>query len=331
MKDLFELLEKTIRKQESAVLISVIASSGSTPRRTGARMLLTESEASIGTIGGGAIEFRCLQIARDSLKGKRGQLEQFILAPNDVADLGMICGGNAQVLFQFIPATEEMLALCYSVLELISAKRPAWLVAEINPQKTGLSVYSESWLGEAFNDIPVSWIEEGKEKISVAGRDFYMGSLVERDKVFIFGGGHVSQAVVPVLAKLNFHCVVVEDRQDFLSSTLFPEAHELVLADFANINTSIAITSDDYGLVMTRGHLFDYLLQEQLLATPARYIGVMGSQRKIAVQIEKLQGAGFTKKQIQRITMPIGLPIMAETPAELAISIAGQLIMERAK
>ncbi len=331
MRELFEKLRGTLDKGEAAVLVTVVASSGSTPRGAGARMLVTQSGENVGTIGGGAIEFRCQQLAKQVLTGQQGQLEHFILAPNDVADLGMICGGNAHVLFQYVPANHLMLNLCHEVLSLIAKKEPAWLVAELN-RTVGLSVYSEKgWLGDEYGEIPQELIRKGQKQIEISGQNYFIEPLVNKGKVFVFGGGHVSQALVPVLGTLDFHCVVVEDRQEFLTVDLFPSASELITADLTDITSSLTIGADDYALVMTRGHLFDYILQEQLLQSPARYIGVMGSRRKIAVQIEKLQAAGFSKDQIQRITMPIGLAIKAETPAELAISIAGQLIMERAQ
>lgn len=82
---------------------------------------------------------------------------------------------------------------------------------------------------------------------------------------------------------------------------------------------------------MTRGHKDDYIIQRQVLKTPARYIGVIGSRRKTAGVMEKLRNDGYNDEDLARITAPIGIPLDAETPAEIAISIAGQLINERAK
>lgn len=330
MNELFNVLAERQIGQDS-VLMTVVASSGSTPRGVGARMLVSKEGRLVGTIGGGAIEYRCQQLAQEVLTGKVGKLEQFMLAPNDIADLGMICGGNAHVLFQYIPANESMAALCQRVLVLITSKSPAWLVAEIDHPTQGLSVYSqkEGWLGTGYDEIPVASFESGQAQVQIGERQFYVEPLVHPGRVFVFGGGHVSQALVPILSGVDFDCVVYEDRADFLREELFPTARELVLGQFESIDQCVNIGPEDYALVMTRGHQYDFLLQTQLLQTQARYIGVMGSQRKIAVQIDKLKAAGFTAEAIQRITMPIGLAIKAETPAELAISIAGQLIMER--
>lgn len=91
------------------------------------------------------------------------------------------------------------------------------------------------------------------------------------------------------------------------------------------------ITENDYICIMTRGHKDDYVIQRQVLKTPAKYIGVIGSKRKTAGVMEKLRNDGYGEEDLKRITAPIGISLSAETPAEIAISIAAQLINERAE
>lgn len=111
-----------------------------------------------------------------------------------------------------------------------------------------------------------------------------------------------------------------------------PTAEDVRLVDFENIYDSVEINEGDYVCVMTRGHAFDAIVQAQVLKSPAYYIGVIGSAHKKKGVFQKLsEEYGYTEKDFARITSPIGLPILAETPAEIAISIAAQLIEERAK
>ena len=149
-----------------------------------------------------------------------------------------------------------------------------------------------------------------------------------RESVY-FGSGHVARALVPILNYLSFYCVVVDDRPEFLTAQAFPQAEELRVIPLENLAAFIEITADDYGIVITRGHNFDFIVAKQLLETPAKYIGVMGSKHKIASQVRRLKEVGYTMTEIERIFMPIGLDIAAETPEELAISIAGELIQQR--
>ena len=148
--------------------------------------------------------------------------------------------------------------------------------------------------------------------------------------VYIFGGGHVAQELVPVLAHVGFRCVVYDDRAEFANPQVFPQAAETIVGDLEHIGDRVAIGPQDYVCVMTRGHQFDYYVQKQAMELGPCYIGIMGSRSKIRVVTEKLLEDGFTREEIEGCHMPIGTAIGAETPAEIAVSIAGELIHIRA-
>jgi xanthine dehydrogenase accessory factor len=165
----------------------------------------------------------------------------------------------------------------------------------------------------------------------VGERKFYVEKLASSATVYVFGCGHVGQALVPVLEKVGFRCVALDDRPDFANRTLFPDADEVKVIDLEHISDSVTIGPEDYVVVMTRGHMFDTIVQAQALRTPCCYIGVIGSHHKKAGVFQKLREMGFTDTDLERITTPIGLEIAAETPAEISISIAAQLIELRAR
>ena len=155
------------------------------------------------------------------------------------------------------------------------------------------------------------------------GRKYYVEPLVQAGTVYVFGGGHVAQELVPVLAHVGFRCVVMDDREEFANLQVFPQAKRTVVTVERCVSDYVQITERDYVCVMTRGHQFDYYVQRQALAAKPRYIGVMGSRNKIKVTTEKLLADGFTLEEIQFCHMPIGTNILAQTPAEIAISVAG--------
>lgn len=272
--EVFRLIERILSAGESAVLVTIEASSGSVPCSAGAMMLVAAQGRAAGTIGGGAVEYRSEQIAREALQTGQSRVERFLLRPNEVQDLGMICGGNVQVCFRYLSGGES-------------------------------------------SDL--AWVQEEKARLLPPGR------------VYIFGGGHVAQALVPALAAVEFRCVVLEDREDFCRPALFPGAEETRLIQNDDPAAYAGITAEDYVAIMTRGHKDDLTVQVHALKTPARYIGVIGSRRKTAAVFSKLREMGYTDADLQRITTPIGLDIKAETPAEIAVSIAAQLIQLRAE
>ena len=138
----------------------------------------------------------------------------------------------------------------------------------------------------------------------------------------------MAQELVPVLNHLNFTCIVFDDRPEFANPDIFPEAEKCIVGSFEHLNDYIEIGPQDFVCIMTRGHQFDYLVEKQILKTPASYIGVMGSRSKTKIIREKLLADGFREEEVSRLKSPIGLDIKAETPAEIAISIAGELIQK---
>ena len=171
---------------------------------------------------------------------------------------------------------------------------------------------------------------QGNGLIKCDGTQYYVERFNFDGKVYIFGGGHLAQEVVPVLSHLGFRCVVLDDREEFSKPELFTGAEEVLCVDFKDLANAVQITKNDYVAVMTRGHLHDADVERFVLKTPAHYIGVVGSRRKAKLTRETLRGEGFSNEQLDRIITPIGLEIGSETPAGIAISIAAQLIQVRA-
>lgn len=334
MKEIFQQLNELLERQQAAVLVTVISSVGSTPRGKGAHMLVTDEGRAAGTIGGGAVEFRAEELAKDVLKTQKASKEKFILAPNDIADLGMVCGGNVEVSFHYFASNDPQIEqVCRKINHCYAENQQGWLLlATTATNGNGIGFYSPKTglLGNLGVDVATIDFQESTAQVISDQCSYWIEPLLKGGNVYVFGSGHVAQAVVPVLEKLDFYCVVVDDRPQLLTADYFPDADQRVLADLTHIEKSVQLKATDYAVVMTRSHKFDFEVTRQLLRKPPEYIGVMGSQRKIDLQIKRLKESGFVQAEIQRINMPIGLNIKAETPAELAISVAGELIMKRA-
>jgi xanthine dehydrogenase accessory factor len=197
----------------------------------------------------------------------------------------------------------------------------------------GVAAGSEikAWVGEQPPDI---FCLCGKKPVLAAqpagtgqSRLWFSEPLVSAARVYIFGGGHVSQELAPLLTHVGFRCVVFEDREEFAKPELFGGA-EVLLGDFKNIGASLTIGENDYAVIVTRGHLWDFDAEAFSLRSKAVYIGVIGSKTKHAFVQEKLLGMGFTEAEIKadRVHAPIGLDIKSDTPAEIAVSIAAEMI-----
>lgn len=152
-----------------------------------------------------------------------------------------------------------------------------------------------------------------------------------KNVVYIFGGGHVSMELAKILKYVGFDYVVWDDRKEFANEERFKDANRIICKDFDNINSEINITNNDFIVIMTRGHAYDYIVEKQILRSGAYYIGVIGSKNKNRVIKENLLADGFSEKEIDSVCAPIGLAISADTPEEIAISIVAELILFRSK
>ncbi len=305
MKAIFENL---LERGEDAVLVTVASAQGSTPRGAGSQLLAGRSGFIAGTIGGGPGEAQALALAAELLE--KGQSAVRRLELRHGGELDSVCGGEQTALFQFIPRdSETWKALAREVLARLEARRGGRLVLRAG-------------------ETPVL-LDEGPEGTAWDGERLIL-PLPRGERVVVFGGGHCALALVPVLRSVGFRVAVFDDRPEFASAERFPEAETVACHAYTDIAAGLELTEEDYAVVMTSGHRHDFEVEEQLLRRTLRYVGVMGSRTKTAYVNGKLREAGVPEEAIRRVHTPIGTAIKAVTPEEIAVSITGELIYERA-
>lgn len=313
---LFEKLKEQLKKKESFVIVAVISSEGSVPRGAGAYMLVNTKDRIWGTIGGGVIEYEATLAAKElCAKGLiASEIKILSMLPKD----NLLCGGAARVLLHYVDVNNlEVTEALKGLLDLAEQAGPFWLLLPID---RGILK-------------PLCCLEEAKNQslVHYESTSYYAEQFQADGNVYIFGGGHVSQELVPVLAHLDFRCFVMDDRAEFAAPELFPAAAGTKQVDYAKLEGYVELKPQDYVIITTRGHQWDTEAERFALQSSARYIGMMGSHFKAKMTKEKLLAEGFSEEQLARVNVPIGLSINSETPAEIAISIAAQLISERAK
>ena len=334
MKKLIRAMIKELEQGRNVVLCSIVGSFGSTPRGAGAKMAVMEDGSTVGTIGGGAVEYHAELLSKEIHQTRQSQTKSFRLSKNDVADIGMICGGGVSVYFQFLDAQKaDNLVMLRHILDLLLTNRNSWLILTMaEGQVWSMGTYDEEngLLGAAIDRDTLQPMLRTRSVYTPGETAYYVEPLVVAGTVYVFGGGHVAQELVPTISHVGFRTVVFEERAEFCTPERFPTAEETILGDFSNIYEKISIQPQDYVIIMTRGHMADRIILQQALAAKPAYLGVIGSRKKIAETNKLMWEAGFTPEDTDRIHAPIGLEIGAETPAEIAISIAGELIAFRA-
>lgn len=328
MHSIFMKLLYQMEKYLDTVLVTIIYEQGSSPRGVGAQMLVDKSGRVIGTIGGGAVEYSAEKMALKLLEEKRSTIHEFSLHDrNDQKNIGMICGGNINVLFQYISCTDHIWSsVAGELVNCIHMNKKGWLLQQINGgtpsllDENGFVLAGESTSG--VGDITISGA-------SWKGNYFLMPIPVG-ERAVIFGGGHIALALVPLLRSVGFRVTVMDCREDFATKERFPQAEQVVCGNYLELSNHLTLSKEDYVVIMTNGHSYDFEIQEQVLRNPLAYIGVIGSRSKTAAVNQKLREKGIPEETIHRVHTPIGTNIKAVTPEEIAVSIAGEMIYVRA-
>jgi xanthine dehydrogenase accessory factor len=241
------------------------------------------------------------------------------------------------------PASEAITGYYSALLGLVESGRKGWAVIALPAEPTPGWTARNCLVGAdgLVAGDPVCSVEDLQELVKKGGtydRIIEGGSartfvqpIGLQGAAYIFGAGHCGEKLAPVLSTVGFYTVVVDDRPEFANATRFPSVDRIVVpVSFEGVVEQLPIDEDSYVVIVTRGHMHDRTVLKQALATEAGYVGMIGSRKKIAETFRALTEEGVTPEDIARVHAPIGLSIGAETPEEIAVSIAGELIQIRA-
>lgn len=344
MQEIVKEAVRLLEKGQGFVLATVVEQALSAPRSAGARMVIGEAGAVTGTVGGGALEARVQVLAAEVMASRKAVLVSFDLTAGDSSGMGMICGGQVRVLIDYVdPGDPAVLPLYRELAAALERAERAWLVTLTPPEEegrpgrsflmradgsiTGIPGDTAGDLGDLLDEVRLC-----RAFTYLEGRRAVIDSLGNRGTALIFGAGHVGRSLVPVLASLEFRTVILDDRREFASPERFGSADRIVCLDsFEDAFRGVTVDEQCYIVIVTRGHLHDRTVLGQALRTRAAYIGMIGSRTKRDLTFRALLDEGFTKTDLERVHSPIGLPIKAETPAEIAVSIAAEMIRIRAE
>ena len=339
MRDIAESLQHVVAAGCDAILVTIVNNSGSAPRHVGSQMLVSNVGLICGTVGGGAIEGHAIATARAMVGSTTCRVENLALKKN----LGMACGGAAVLLYTPVNSLDEQwgslaaeLVRCMN--ERIHSRMLLTCVDGALANGCGAALVDTDATLLAGSQAVAESFHTSEAKLetirnlgqgAVIGDCFAMPVAVP-PRAVVFGGGHVGVAVIEALSRVGFACTLFECRPEFALAQRVPAAREIIVGDYENIASSITLEPDDYVLIMTHTHRFDGAVLEQAVRTPLAYAGCIGSNRKIAGVRKRLQQAGVPDEVIDSVHMPIGVDIKAETPEEIAISIAAECILHRA-
>ncbi len=354
MREIYNKLSELVEKKAMAVLATIITQAGSSPRGPGTKMLMMEDGSFVGTIGGGRLEKEVMDVGKEVFSTLAPVMLCYSMQGEDVDANEMICGGNAEIFIEPVfPESPDHQNIIKEIGELNKRGGSAILATILDPgmwkrgiaprmlmRPEGKKIGSLSGMDGADAIIQTKMremiIKRAPQVIALMDSDgnkldVLIEPLVSEPVLYIFGGGHVSKQIGPIADLVGFKVVVIDDREEFSMAHNFPYAKEVLTCPFENVMERLPVNESSYLVIVTRGHSHDKTVLAQALKTSAKYIGMIGSRRKVKIIFDTLLKEGFNKEQIDRVYSPIGEEIGAETPEEIAVSIVAQLIKVRAK
>ena len=352
MMQLLAAAAQELDQGNSLCMATIIRQSGSAPRSVGTSFMVKEDGSIVGTIGGGRLEAETMRAAAGALEEARALTLRFSLTGQEVAQLDMICGGEVEVYLEPLYSHDAQAgALLGGAAWAASQGSPALLISAVRPGP--MPGVEGRWLLVTQQGEPAGGLQGAPdlanrilprlESLWTRGRsgltllqangithNLLMRPLTSPPTVYLFGAGHVSRALASLLGLASFRLVVVDDRPEFASQERFPGADEILVRDLGQVLEGIEMGARDYAVIITRGHLFDKEVLGAVLQQNPVYVGMIGSRRKRDMIYQQLGQEGVTAERLAQVHCPIGLSIGAESPEEIAVSIAAELIAVRA-
>lgn len=346
--DLISSILDSLHTQPRIMLATIIATSGSTPASVFSKMVITdEGKRSVGTVGGGCMEGDVLQAAKQMYEENKAAVLSFHLNEDEMIH-GLICGGSLDVLVEpvtrdAVPLFQELKArrdngedcVLATLLENGVVRRKALFLQQTDGKD---AIWKEKCSHPASPPLSIPDLRThldaavAKQKTirhALANGELILEPVAGRPHLIIFGGGHVSKYVSSAAAMSGFRVSVIDDRPQYANPERFPEAEEAKVLEFYEAFSYLTITPSTYIVIVTRGHHSDEELLGEAIKTPARYIGMIGSKRKVLKTFENLLAGGASLEQLQRVHAPMGLDIGAITAEEIGVSIVAELIQIR--
>ena len=322
------ILEAIAAAPTELVLCTVLRVKGSAPRHAGSKMLAGREGWLLGSIGGGRGEALVLATCADLLGGGRPTILELDMQGLDIEGSTMVCGGTSRLLIEPLVSRAPYLG----ALRLLQKGEPALLVKHLATGETALMDGRGEWVEGSLKDADPQTARHALDSgypLLLEEAGLLYDPLLPEEKLLILGGGHVGRALATLAPGLGFQVTVGDDRPAFLEPGRFPPGVATLCGTYADLVAGFPFDRSTFVVILTRGHLSDLECVRAVLPRPHRYAGLMGSLRKTRLVLAQVAAEGFDPLSVEALRAPIGLEIGAETPEELAVAIAAELIAAR--
>ena len=333
MKEVISAVDEWLASGESAIaLATVITTWGSAPRKVGAKMAFTaEGRMIAGSVSGGCVEGAVIEAGGEVLATGRPQLLHFAVADETAWGVGLGCGGEIEVFVEGLDTDAYATAR-----EQVIAHQPVTLITIIHGSDEQIGRHGvvadgavSGMLGTAWDERIVELARQTRHSARVElsdGVELFIDFVRPSPALVIVGGAHVAIALAEFAKILGYRTVVVDPRRAFGSQSRFPDVDQLLSIWPDKAFEEIPLRSDMAVVTLTHDPKIDDPALRAALASDVFYIGALGSRKTQARRLERLSAMGFTEEQLGRIHAPVGLPIGADNPEEIALAIMAEVV-----
>lgn len=325
--DIFDTILTCLDQGSYGVLATVVRRMGSAPRDVGAKMFVTGKGKVFGTVGGGQLESDAHAKAIETMGKDVTVMFRINMDAARVEDKVMLCGGSVDILLE--PVTERHRVVYEAVGKCRKDRERAVLFTQFG--EGGLVKSLIRGDGTVVGDhVDRKAMDRCVELVSLYQPELSENTFAEPVRIivplYVFGAGHVSQHLSKIASAAGFSVTVIDDRKEFADSERFGDADDIITGKFPDVFSSLDFTGNEYVAILTRSQQQDALVLEEVLKRETRYVGMMGSNRKIGIILHSLHEKGLDRKTTGYVRAPIGIDINAQTPQEVAVSIVAEMI-----
>ena len=291
-----------------------------------AKMLVTIGGARIGTIGGGCLEADITEQAIEVAQRGECLLATHTLNNQLAGDYGLTCGGTVTVLLEPIVGNVDVWDAIVDTLA--HGERGILVTATKGQPRKLLLTFDGQEVGDTSLRAHAAGFDSTREEAQLDD-DVLIEVIAPAPHLIVIGCGHVGAAIGEAATFAGWRVTMVDDRPDFADAARLPFAERVVVCDFLDVAATLAPNSDAWVVIATRGHQHDALVADQFARRPLRYLGMLGSKRKVALTWKLLRTWGVDDEALARVHAPVGLRIGADDPREIAISVVAEMIAVR--
>lgn len=319
-----DLLRALLETPGPLALATVMQVKGSAPRHAGSMLLAGPDGLKAGSVGGGRGEALVLAACREALEAGQPRVVDVDMQGLEAEGPAMVCGGVSRILVEPLgdPAPYRTALARLEQGQRVLLVKTGGRVAVLGED----GAWAHGLEPRADLALAADCLASGHPALE---GDLFYAPLAPREDLLILGGGHVGQALAALAPGLGFTVTVGDDRPEFAQPGRFPAGVAARTGSFTRIAADYPFSPATYVVIVSRGHLCDLECVRAVLPRPWRYAGFMGSRRKTRLVLEQVRKDGFDPARIDALNAPIGLAIGAETPEELAVAIAAELIATR--